>query len=288
MSPGRTLRFAFVASMTLAAGLTPAREKPVAAETRMTEYEVEREADLEYVSGPDADVRHKLDLYVPVGAKNYPVMIYIHGGSWKSGSKTLYIGLGRTFARHGIGVAILNYRLSPRVKHPAHMEDVAKAFAWVKANIAKHGGDADNITLMGHSAGAHLAALLALDASYLKAEKLDPSAIRGVIAVSGVYQIEPSGELTLPAFGTNADECRKASPMTHIKEKHPPFLIAYAENDYTGFDKMAIDLHAALEKSRVSASLMKVEARNHISVIVSVLSDVDPLNEAVRKFVRKP
>ena len=191
MSPGRTVRFAFVAAMSLGLGWSPAREKPAAAEARMTEYEVERHPDLEYQTGPDADVRHKLDLYVPVGAKNYPVMIYIHGGGWKAGSKTLYIGLGRTFARHGIGVAIINYRLSPRVKHPGHIEDVAKAFAWVKGNIAKHGGDPANITLMGHSAGGHLAALLATDPSYLKAEKLEPSNIRGVISVSGVYQIDP-------------------------------------------------------------------------------------------------
>jgi len=287
MTAGRTLRFACVATITLAAGFAPAREKPVVAEARMTEYEVERLADLEYHSGPDVDIRHKLDLYVPTGAKNYPVMIYIHGGAWKSGSKTLYIGLGRTFARHGIGVAVINYRLSPRVKHPGHIEDVAKAFAWVKANVAKHGGDPNNITVMGHSAGAHLAALLALDPTYLKAEKLEPNAIRGVVAVSGVYQIEPGGELTLPAFGTDAAECRKAAPMTHVKEKHPPFLIAYAENDYATFDKMAIELHAALVKARVSASLMKVDARNHISVIVSVLSDIDPLNEAIRKFIAK-
>lgn len=287
MSPGRTLRFAIVATMTLAAGMSPAREKPAAAETRMTEYEVERHADLEYVTGPDADIRHKLDLYVPVGAKNWPVIIYIHGGAWKQGSKTLYIGLARTFGRHGIGVAVINYRLSPKVKHPGHIEDVAKAFAWVKANVAKHGGDPENITIMGHSAGGHLAALLGTDPSYLKAEKLSLSDIRGVISVSGVYQIEPGAELYLPAFGAEADSCRKASPMTYVKEKLPPFLIAYASNDYTTFDKMAIDFHEKLVKARVSSSLLKVENRNHISVIVSVLSDIDPLNEAVRKFILK-
>ena len=287
MSPGRTLRFAIVACTTLAAGMSPARERSAAAEARMTEYEVERHPDLEYVAGPDADIRHKLDLYVPVGAKNWPVMIYVHGGAWKQGSKTLYIGLARTFARHGIGVAVINYRLSPKVKHPGHIEDVAKAFAWVKNNIAKHGGDSGQITVMGHSAGGHLVALLATDPTYLKAEKLSPADIHGVIAVSGVYQIEPGGELYVPAFGTEAEPCRKASPMTYVREKLPPFLIAYAENDYTTFDKMAIDFHEALVKARVSSQLLKVENRNHISVIVSVLSDIDPLNEAVRKFIVK-
>jgi acetyl esterase/lipase len=273
--------------MTLGVGMAPAREKPVAAEARMSEYEVERIADLEYHSGSNTDVRHRLDLYVPVGAKNYPVMIYVHGGGWKSGSKTLYIGLGRAFARHGIGVAIINYRLSPKVLHPSHAEDVAKAFAWVHGNIAKYGGDAENITLMGHSAGGHLAALLATDPNYLKAEKLEPSQIRGIISVSGVYRIDPAGDLFTPAFGSDADSCRKASPLSYVTGNHPPFLIAYAENDYTTFDRMAMEFHAALEKAKSPTSILKVEARNHISIIVSILSDADPLNEAVRKFILK-
>ena len=249
------------------------------------EFEVEKHADLSYSDDADEDPRHKLDLYVPVGSKNYPVMIYVHGGGWKSGSKTMYVGLGRAFARHGIGVAVINYRLSPKVKHPGHAEDVARAFAWVRANIGKYGGDIGNITLMGHSAGGHLAALLATDPACLKAEKLEPSHIRGVITVSGVYQIDPTAELYIPAFGTDPDACRKASPMTYVTGKHPPFLIVYAENDYATFDRMAIDFHAALEKFQTPATLLKLEHRNHISEIVSILSDSDPLNEAVRKFI---
>jgi acetyl esterase/lipase len=271
--------------MVLAVRGSPARETPAPAETRVTEFQVERHPDLAYRTDEDADSRHKLDLYVPSGAKNYPVLMFVHGGGWKSGNKSLYVALGRTFARHGIGVAIINYRLSPKVKHPAHVEDAAKAFAWVKANIGKYGGDADNITLMGHSAGGHLVSLLAVDPTYLKAEKLEPEQIRGVISVSGVYEVDPRAELYTPAFGTNADDCRKASPITYVSGKHPPFLIAYADHDYETFDRQAIDFHAALEKSKSPATLLKIEHRNHISVIVSILSDTDPLNEAVRKFV---
>lgn len=289
MPAGRVVLFSLCAALALAVGFSPSRHRPaaVAAEMRAVQFETEKHADLAYRDDPEADVRHRLDLYVPVGSKNFPVMIFIHGGGWKSGSKTLYAGLGRAFARHGIGVAVINYRLSPKVKHPVHAEDAAKAFAWVRANVAKYGGDAGSITIMGHSAGGHLAALLALDPRYLKAEKLEPSHISGVVAVSGVYQIDPAAELYIPAFGTDPDDCRRASPMTYVKEKHPPFLIAYADNDYESFDRMAIDFHAALEKAHVPATLLKLERRTHISEIISVLNEDDPLNEAIRKFIRK-
>lgn len=259
-----------------------AREMPA------VEFEVERHADIAYRTDAAADpLRHKLDFYVPVGAKNFPVLVYVHGGAWRSGTKTLYIALGRTFARHGIGVAVINYRLTPAGRHPANVEDVASAFAWVHANAAKFGGNREHITLMGHSAGGHLVSLLATDPSYLKAEKLEPADIRGIISVSGVYKIEPDWELTLPAFGADAETCKKASPLAHVEGKLPPFLIVYAEHDYQQFDRQALDFHAALEKNETPTTLLKLMHRNHISEIVSVLSEDDPLHQAVLKFVGK-
>ena len=281
---------AFALAAVAVVGFGPVRdlsaERPAIAREAAVSFEVEKHADIAYRTDAAADaVRHKLDLYVPTGAKEFPVLLYVHGGAWKNGAKSLYIALGRAFARHGIGVAVINYRLSPAVKHPAHAEDVASAFAWVHGNIAKFGGDPNRIILMGHSAGAHLVGLLATDPHYLKAEKLEPSEIRGVIAVSGIYRIDPDSYLTIPAFGTDAESCKKASPMEYVAGKLPPFLIAYAENDYEQFDRMAIDFQAALEKNNTPATLLKLMHRNHISEIVSILSDGDALNQAVRKFI---
>ena len=290
MSAGRLIRTALVAATALLLGISPARVPDAAARTdrENVEYEVEKHADLAYRSDADADpTRNKLDLFVPIGAKDFPVLIYVHGGAWKSGNKNLYAALGRTFARHGIGTVVINYRLSPKVKHPAHAEDVARAFAWTRANIAKYGGSADRITLMGHSAGGHLASLLATDPAYLKAEKLEPAHIRGVISVSGLYKIDPASDLTIPAFGADAEFCKQASPLMYISGKLPPFLIVYAEHDYEQFDRMAIDFQAALQKSGTPATLLKLMHRNHISEIVSILNDDDPLNQAVRRFVGK-
>jgi acetyl esterase/lipase len=142
-----------------------------------------------------------LDVFRPRGVASRPVLLFIHGGSWVMGDKDLlglYRGFGRFLARQGIVAVMVNYRLSPAVKHPAHVRDVARAFAWVRRHIHEHGGDSDCIVLCGHSAGGHLAALLATDETYLKDEALkltdaDRAAVRGVIGIGGVYHI-PVGD----------------------------------------------------------------------------------------------
>jgi acetyl esterase/lipase len=132
-------------------------------------FEVEVHKNIPYIEGKDVDERQKLDLYVPKGAKDYPVLFFIHGGGWTAGSRSGFDRIGRTFAKNGVGFVSTGYRLSPKVQHPAHIQDVAKGFAWTVANIGKHGGNAGAIFVSGHSAGGHLAALLATDDDYLKA-----------------------------------------------------------------------------------------------------------------------
>src|SRR5262245_45715168 len=101
-------------------------------------FEVEVLRNVAYRDGKDADpVRHRLDLYLPRGHKDYPVLCFVHGGAWQLGDKNhfgIYGAIGRTFARHGIGFVSTNYRLSPAVKHPEHVKDVAAAFAWTHRN----------------------------------------------------------------------------------------------------------------------------------------------------------
>src|SRR2546426_2940784 len=147
---------------------------------------VEQVRDVAYVKGPQADFfRHRLDLYLPKDKKQFPVVVLVHGGAWVIGDNRccgLYSTVGEFLASRGIGVVMPNYRLSPWVKHPEHVKDVARAFAWTRANIAKHGGNPEQVFLAGHSAGGHLAALLAADETYLKAEGLKTADVRGVIA----------------------------------------------------------------------------------------------------------
>jgi acetyl esterase/lipase len=165
-------------------------------------YKVERVRGVSYCAGPPANAfRHQLDLFLPRGATDYPVVMLVHGGGWRMGDKHsfgLYSTVAECLARQGIGVVLPNYRLSPEVQHPEHVRDIARAFAWVHAHIAQYGGSPDRLFLAGHSAGGHLVALLATDERYLKEVGLRTGNIRGVIGVSGVYRIPPlEGCLTL-------------------------------------------------------------------------------------------
>ncbi len=248
----------------------------------------ERHADIAYRTGKGADpLHHRLDVYVPVGKKDFPVVLFVHGGSWRSGNKNLYAVLGRSLAADGLGCVICNYRLTPKALHPAHIEDVAKAFAWTSANIGKYGGRKDQLFLCGHSAGGQLVSLLATDPQYLKAEGLTPSAICAVCSISGVYRIDPTDTVFAAPFGKDPEVCKAASPITHAAGKHPPFMIAYAENELQQLDEMAVDMIAALKSGGTSVEVMTCKHRNHISIITRFASHTDPLNKAFRTFVQK-
>jgi arylformamidase len=256
-------------------------------------YEVEAHADVAYRSDKDADpIKHKLDIYTPKGVKDFPVLMFVHGGSWKWGNKELYADVGKMFARQGIGAVVINYRLSDKsnnVKHPDHIKDVASAFAWVHANIGKYGGRNDRIFISGHSAGAHLVALLATDESYLKEHKLGLENIRGVLPLSGVYEITPGFFAFNGPFGKDPEICKAASPINQVKGKqHPPFLICYAERDFPTIDKMSENFCKKLTDGKCEAGMLKIDDRSHISIIVKlVLDPKDPCTAAMLDFIAK-
>ena len=255
-------------------------------------FEVETHADMAYRSDKEADpVKHKLDIYLPKGQKDFPVMMFVHGGSWKSGNKGLYAALGSTFAKQGIGTVIINYRLSDikyKAKHPEHIQDVASAFAWVHANIGKYGGRDDRIFVSGHSAGAHLVALLATDETYLKAHKLGLDNIRGVMSLSGVYEIVPNFFVYDGPFGKDEAIRKAASPLFQVKEKHPPFLICYGDRDFPTIDKMSETFCKKLVECKGDACILKMEKRDHFSIIIQLaINAEDPCTKAMTDFIAK-
>ena len=254
-------------------------------------FEIEKHVNLPYRQDKDADPdRHKLDLYIPKGQKDFPVLMFVHGGSWKSGNKSLYAPLGALFAKNGIGVAVINYRLSSKdgkIKHPDHINDVAAAFAWVHGNIGKYGGKKDRIFISGHSAGGHLVSLLATNESYLKEHKLDLTSIRGVISLSGVYEIFAFPPF-IEVFGKDADICKAASPINFVKAKDPPFLICYADKDFPTIDKFSERFGKKLTDNECEAKVLKVEGRTHITIIVQcAMSAEDPCTSAMLEFIAK-
>ncbi len=257
--------------------------------------EVVETKDLPYVEGPDAHLKQKLDLVVPKGREKFPTVLFIHGGAWKDGDRRLYGGLGRRFAEEGIGMALASYRLSPAVKHPEHVKDCARAFAWVHANIAKHGGDPERLYVMGHSAGGHLSALLALDPKYLDDLKVPRTALKGAIPMSGVYVVpalpaDTKGFLKIlpDAFGSDPETCREASPTAHVKNAACPFLVLTETDDNLRVrPSMELFRAAAAKAGTKDITFVDAEGRNHFSIIARMgAAGDDPYRRRILDFVK--
>jgi acetyl esterase/lipase len=253
-------------------------------------YEVKAVKDVAYYDGAGQHkAKHKLDLYLPTGTKDFPMLLFVHGGAWLHGDKGFGFGfygaLAKVYARQGIGVAVTNYRLSPAVKHPEHVKDVARAFAWLHKNAAKHGGDPARLFVCGHSAGGHLVSLLTTDESYLKEHKLTTKAIKGVIPISGVYALPE--KLFAQVFGTDKELRKKASPITHARKGLPPFLILYADKDLPGCDKAPSELFCkALKDKGVAARTLEVKSSDHYRIIISAASGGSTVSAAILDFIR--
>ena len=248
-----------------------------------TRTNVEIIKDITYVDGKAEDeAKHKLDIYLPKGKTNFPVFLFIHGGSWRSGDRTQYPPLGNRYASEGIATVVMSYRLAPKNRHPAQIEDCAAALAWVLKNIGQYGGDTNRVFVGGHSAGGHLAALLALGEDYLSPFGISNHQIHGVICLSGAYDVRDGNE---KVFGPDEEVKRKASPLFHIKKTGFPFLITYCEWDYFPLATQAQEFHAALLKAGVDSRLIFVPKQSHISEMLVVTREDDMTASSVTGFV---
>ena len=155
------------------------------------------ERDIAYafsVRGADARRRQSFDLYLPESPKPAPLVVFIHGGFWAESDDEYGFGkrVADALVADGAAVALVRYRLSPAVKHPTHVRDVAAALAALERLAGRYGYDAKRIYLIGHSAGATIAAQLALDESYLKEVDMRPANLSGVVLLSGIYDLGPA------------------------------------------------------------------------------------------------
>ncbi|MFV0442406.1 MAG: alpha/beta hydrolase [Planctomycetaceae bacterium] len=189
-----------------------------------------------YVAGDAADPLQRLDAFWLPEVKDQPVMVYVHGGGWRRGDKRAVGQKPEAFAKHGFAFVSVNYRLHPQVGFREQSADVAKAIRHVIDTAGKVGVKADSLYLMGHSAGAHLAAMVATDEKYLQAEGLPLSTIKGVVLLDGAgYDIPTRLKLARPeaetlfetVFGSDPAEQKEASPITHVAAGKgiAPFLI---------------------------------------------------------------
>ncbi|MBI4458594.1 MAG: alpha/beta hydrolase, partial [Acidobacteria bacterium] len=234
--------------------------------------------NIQYYDGPGADPkRNALDIYLPEGKTNAPVLFFVHGGRWRRGDKTPPpSSLINVFGRLGWGIVATTYRLSPAVKHPAHIQDVARAFAWVYKNASHYNIDRNRIVIIGSSAGGHLVALLALDTKYLEQEGVPPVAIKGVIPTSGIYEVAswlepgmvPTGKEQ--AFGTDPEVLAEASPMKFLRSDAPPFLITYTDHDLYLLPEQAHQFYSAFLNRGLKARLLQIMNRTHFDYMTGV------------------
>jgi acetyl esterase/lipase len=251
-------------------------------------------ADLAYndaIDGvADAAEHCRIDLYLPAGKTGFVSMIWLHGGGLTGGSRKSDVNLrvARRLAESGIAVAMADYRLNPAVTFPAYVHDAAKAFAWLRANIASHGGDPGKVYIGGHSAGAYLALMVALDDQYLAACGLDEKSLAGVVAISGqtVTHFTVRAERQLPEGRVVIDD---AAPLFFVDKSKVPFLLLYADNDMVMRADENRLLGSALRSAGCETVIERLCAdRDHGTIYSRMAEPDDPVAADVMQFLREP
>jgi acetyl esterase/lipase len=250
--------------------------------------------DLAYAEPKDK--RQTLDVYAPATGKNHPVVVWIHGGGWQGGDKANVQKKPRAFVAKGFLFVSVNYRLLPKATIKQMAGDVAKAMRWTHDHARDYGGDPRQMVVMGHSAGAQLAALVCTDGRYLKAEKLPLSLVKGCVPVDGDTYDVPMQIRTVAKqradryrmkFGDAARQ-KDLSPVTHVaKGKHiPPFLILHVA-DHPETKAQSQRLAKALQKAGVSAKAYAAGGKTHDTINADLGLADDKPTRAVFEFLGK-
>ena len=250
-----------------------------------------------------AHERQVLDVYAPAGAKDLPVVFWIHGGGWQTGDKGSVRLKPKAFADAGFVFVSTNYRLLPSVGMEEIVRDIARAVRWVHTHIAAHGGDPDRLLVMGHSAGAQLAALICTDERYLHAEGVSLAIVKGCVPVDGdtydvpaiietaetrwrVHDLPPATFGHREKFGNDPAKHRDFSAVTHVARDKgiPPFLILHlAEHPDTS--AQARRFGAVLEAAGVPVTIVGARDTTHARINDDLGVPDDPVTKTLFEFV---
>ena len=256
-----------------------------------TLYKTEKRTDIDYKDNVFyLDKKDLLDIYIPKGKKNYPVVIYFHGGALIAGSKEMGKDVGEKLAKNGIGFVSANYRLSPTVKYPGHINDAQAATEWVFNNIESLGGDLKNVYVSGHSAGAYIAAILALNKE-LRIHKMKK--IKGAILISPFLYVEETAPVRIKRdtiyksiWGTNQKDWEKASVSPYVEGINENFISIMAENDEVWRKEQNKRFINKLNEKQI-ADYIEIPNRNHVSLISKILEKDDRLTTAIIEFIQR-
>lgn len=246
---------------------------------------------------PGGNARQQLDVYQPAatdsGRALRPVVVFFYGGAWQEGSRSDYLFVAEALTQRGYVVVVPDYRVYPEVKYPEFVNDGAAAVAWTAANIDRFEGDRSNIFLMGHSAGAHIAAMLALDSVYLDAQKVPQRSVKGLIGLAGPYDFLPLTEPNVIALFATEPNLALTQPIHYASTRPavatPPILLMHGDDDKRVYPKNSINLSRDLRAAGAKVELDLLPGVSHTEIIAKftrILRGDGKVVDRVDRFIR--
>lgn len=243
------------------------------------------------------DIRQKLDIYSPLDASPEqhpqnqlrPVILFVHGGTWQRGDKNQYLFVGESFTRAGYVVAVMNYRLAPQHVYPDYVQDVALALKYLTQYVQAHGGDPQQLVLLGHSAGAFNVVAAVNDARFLDAVHVPVSLVKAVVGIAGPYSFAIKEHPdSIPAFAENANPDEVMADR-RMRPDAPPHLLMIASQDDLVEHGNTLRLAKALRAQKVPIQIHMITGTNHISIMACVASRLawyKPTRKVVLKYLQ--
>ena len=235
--------------------------------------------------------RQRLDVYSPraqAAQSPAPVVVFFYGGRWQEGERASYLFVAESLTAQGFVVVVPDYRVYPAVQYPGFLEDGARAVAWTQREIARFGGDPKRVFLMGHSAGAHIAAMLAYDEEFLAREGLKRSDLRGVIGLAGPYDFLPLTDADLVGVFSAAPSLEATQPIRYVRGGEPPSLLITGDADTTVKPGNTVRLAARLREVGSTVEERHYASLNHYTLVARLAAPLrmDELAQTIAAFVR--
>ena len=250
------------------------------------EGNLERTSAISYGDSP----RQRLDVYVPRGraAASSPVVVFFYGGRWQEGERASYLFVAQALVAQGFVVVVPDYRVYPAVQYPGFIEDGARAVAWTRREIGRFAGDPARIFLMGHSAGAHIAAMLAYDEEFLAREGLRRSDVRGFIGLAGPYDFLPLTDADLFGVFSAASPLEATQPIRYVRGGEPASLLITGDADTTVKPGNTVRLAARLREKGSTVVERHFGSLNHYTLVARLAAPLrdDALVDTIAAFVR--
>jgi acetyl esterase/lipase len=222
------------------------------------------EKNIAYGAGP----RRTLDVYAPRDARNAPVAVFFYGGSWQNGDKQTYQFVASALAAKGIVTIVPDYRVYPEVHFEGFLNDAAKTVRWTRDHARHYGGDPSKLFLVGHSAGAYIAAMLALDDKWLRRQDMSPARdLKGFVGISGPYDFLPSNDEKITDIFSTAKTKGQSQPVNYASGKKLPALLLHGTTDTTVHPRNSTELADKLRAAGSPVEIKFYPGVGHLGII---------------------